>query len=298
MKTTIAIHINSSETAKQARLLMQSFPASLAGRMEWLVTVDSSFSEVTELPALADVCSGEILRLDIPAPFNQYPLGWKVYAAARAEEFCLAGYSMLVWMDTDTIVLSANLNLSLPSGKAISCCPVHLCNIASRWGEEMDPFWKEIYAQCKVTADNLFPVKTIVDEVLIRPYFNVGLLVLDPQKRLFRTWQDHFIVLSQNPVVSQLLHDDKLHRIFFHQAVLAGTILGELNRGEIHQLDHTYNFPVFLSDRFDKSFVMPDVKSLKTIRYDELSELARKEWQNRFPNSLEWDGFKKEWELD
>jgi hypothetical protein len=150
--------------------------------------------------------------------------------------------------------------------------PVHHTLVGSRYDVLLDPFWKLIYQECKVPEDRVFAMKTHVDGTLIRPYFNAGLLITRPNRKLFQNWHDAFFRIYQAPEFRKLYQQDQRYAIFMHQAVLSGVILSNFETNELQELPHTYNYPLHLYSEDVSGNQPTTVQELVTLRYENLSD--------------------------
>jgi hypothetical protein len=207
-----------------------------------------------------------------------FPFAAKVSAAAAAES--VAETAVLAWLDTDSLFINPPTGL-LPPGKQLGYRPVDHLLIGSRWDQPPSPFWRQIYADCDVDAADLWPMTTSVDEVTIRPYFNAGMLVVRPERRLLQTWRDDFARLYRRPVYDRFYQKDRRYTIFMHQAVLAGTLLRELSREAMVKLPHQVNYPLHMHTIYPQERRAQRINDLISCRYDTLADDPA--WHRRFP---------------
>jgi hypothetical protein len=125
-----------------------------------------------------------------------------------------------------------------------------------------------IYQYCNVPEDRIFPMKTHVDGITIRPYFNAGMLITRPEKELFKTWSDTFFRVYQEPSLQEIYRQDERYTIFFHQAVLSGIILSTFTSDEIQELPPTYNYPIHLFTEDMTDHRPSSLEELVTIRHE------------------------------
>ena len=239
-----------SKSSETNTLLMaesiRAFARSLANASIWL------FAPETE-KQLSNTFRERLLALDvslIPFRINPevlgFPLAGDVSAAAIAESKAANQAELLAWLGGNTLVIQEPKELLLPSNKTLGFRPVHHTLIGSRYDEPLDPFWTLIYRYCNVPETRVFPMMTHVDGTRIRPYFNAGLLVTRPERRLLQGWHDVFFRVYHEPSFQGFYQMDERYRIFIHQAVLSGVILSTLETGEIQELPPTYNYPLHL----------------------------------------------------
>ncbi len=202
---------------------------------------------------LSDDTRGRLLALDVTlTPFEiepevaRFPFTGDAEAAAIAESRALGRVDFIAWLNPNTLVLGEPKDFLLPNGKILGYRPVHHTNIGSRYGEPLDPFWTEIYGLCEVPEDRVFPMRTHVDGLTIRPYFNAGFHVTRPEGRLLSIWRDTYLRIYREPVLQEFYQRDGRYKIFVHQAVFSGVVLSTLAREEIQELPPAYNYPLHL----------------------------------------------------
>ncbi len=174
----------------------------------------------------------------------------------------------LVWMDANTLLLNEPVELVLPQGKTFGYRPVHHLLLGSRFDEPMDTFWTQIYQDCQVPVERVFPMQPVVEDLHMRPYFNAGFLVIRPERQLIHCWKEVFTRLYRSPIYSTFYQRDRRYSIFMHQAVLAGVTLNLLDLWELLELPPTYNYPIHLYE-YDRSSKRPSsLDELTTIRHE------------------------------
>lgn len=204
----------------------------------------------------------------VPAAALGFPFADKVIASSVAERNALDSASILVWMDTDSLVLKEPFLLDLAPDKALGYRPVDHTLIGSRYNEAIDPFWQQIYLQCSVPTQQIFPMSTSVDQVTIRPYINAGMLVVRPERGLLAKWSDTFSRLFKLPTFTVFYEESHLYKIFIHQAILAGTILASLQQQELLELHHFINYPLHMHADYPKDLRPASLNEITSCRYD------------------------------
>lgn len=262
---------------------IRTFGGNSANAPIWIMVPQgkSPFSETTRqaLHAL-DV---NLLPFIVPDSVLGFPFGGKVFAAAAAESLLGDRSRLLVWMDSDTVILREPRPFVIPEKIQLGYRPVMLKNISSLYDEPIDRFWKLIFSGCHTTESNIFPMRTTVDEVTIRPQFNAGMMVVRPEKHLLRTWQVNFESLYRHPELQEFYKKHILYKIFIHQAVLSATLLALLNPTEMQELGAQVNIPVFLPAQQPEEII--------SLRYDEFNFFEKADWIEKvhLQNlSLEW----------
>ncbi len=210
-----------------------------------------------------------------------FPFARKVLAAAEAERLAEDAASTLVWMDCGALILQSPAGLQLPPGIRLAARPVDLALIGSRYEGPPDVFWRLIYRECGVPEEHLYPMQSSVDRIAIRPYFNAGLLAVQPRDGLLQAWRDELLRLYMIPEFEPFYQANPRYRIFMHQAVLAGTLLARLSPAESLLLPPTVNYPLHFHQRFPASERPATLDSLTTCRYETLFDQAG--WQAKIP---------------
>lgn len=276
----------SLDKASERRLLLlaesvRAFAGSFSQAPIWCFTVDDernlSGAAKNRLSALNVTFTRFETDLEIP----EFPFMRKVFLSAQAESMAQGKTDLLVWLDNDTIVLQEPKEFVLQDSKNLGCRPVHHTIIGSRYDEPLDLFWKQIYRHCRVPADRVFPMMTHVDGNRIRPYFNAGLLVVRPEKRLLQIWRNNFLAMYKATDFQELYEKDKQYTVFMHQAVLAGTVLSTLQTDEIEELPPTYNYPLHLYWEDVTENRPSSLEELITLRYEDFFESL--EWRKKIP---------------
>jgi hypothetical protein len=185
------------------------------------------------------------------AQFDHYGVGNKIFAAARAEE--LATEDVVVFLDTDTVILSEPDALALPDGIDAAVRPVEF----HRWGEppdgdprwetrhrrassggdgdRFDHYWLRMYDLCGVTTRPF--VETSCDRERIRAYANSGLVAARRTAGVFARWRQDFLNLA-----AASHHPDGGDMHYMDQLSLAATLARIWDRVQI--LDGRYNYPL------------------------------------------------------
>jgi len=222
-----------------------------------------------------------LIPFKINCEILQFPFTSEVLATALAESVAYGKTEFLAWLGTNTIVLQEPKDFLLQNGKNLGFRPVHHTLVGSRYGEPLDPFWTQIYRYSNVPKDRVFPMTTHMDETRIRPYFNAGLLVTRPEKRLFQVWRDTFLKVYQEPIFQEFYQQDERYEVFIHQAVLSGIILSTFATNEIQELPPKYNYPLHLH-AYDVTDHRPIcLEELVTFRHERFYEDP--EWMNKMP---------------
>lgn len=236
----------------------------------WILAARQRSLAIGEHRARIAAASLSVLPFDLPGQRQGLPFSTKTAGAAAAEDIARAdAIDLLVWMDCGSLILSQPDEFALAPRYAMGYRPVDHTLIGSRWAEPADSFWQEIYRGCGVPAGRLFAMPTTVDEQLLRPYFNAGLVIVRPGRGLFAAWLEQFLKLQTEPAFAPHLTQD-LYRVFFHQAVLAGTVLSILAPAELQLLPPKVSYPLHMHDMYPASGRLNVLDEAVTIRHEGL----------------------------
>ncbi|MFW9799176.1 MAG: hypothetical protein ACFFD9_01965 [Candidatus Thorarchaeota archaeon] len=169
-----------------------------------------------------------------------------VEAAALAESRARHHSNLLAWLAPNTLVLQEPREFLLQKSKSLGYRPVHHKLLGLRFNEPLDAFWSLIYDYCGVSEDRIFPMRTQIEDIEIRPYFNAGLLILDPNLGILRAWRNTFFRIYQESSFQPIYNQDSRYEIFMSQAVLSGVILSNLAESQMQELSMRYNYPLNL----------------------------------------------------
>jgi hypothetical protein len=214
----------------------------------------------------------KLITIDITPELAGFPFFSYVSVAGIAESIAQGDSRFLALMATDTLVLQEPSLFVLADGKSLGACPVHLKLLGTSPDEPIADFWKLIYQECQVDTEKILTFQTIVDEKLIRAYFNAGLLVVRPERGLLRNWQTNFERMYRLPEFMAFYQQSELYAIFMYQAVLAGSILSALNQHEFQQFPFEVNYPLHLHDQVRAECKPKNLNQLITCRYENYDE--------------------------
>ena len=257
--------------AREALLLARSiraFAGSLANNPVWVLIPQPERKLTPRIEAGFNSLKVRLIPFALSEEARAFPFAAKTFAAARAEVLAEDETSFLIWLDRDSIVVQEPRALRLPRGKALGYRPVDHTLIGSPYHSPVDDFWDLIYRYCDVPAAKLFPMIASVDENKIRPYFNAGMLVVRPERKVLQAWAANFARLYRAPVFTQFYDVDILYRIFIHQAILTGTILSQVDHKELHELPYRINYPLHMHNSYPADRRPVRINDLITCRYD------------------------------
>ncbi len=247
---------------------IRSFAGAFSQNLIWVFTPEYSEEISTPTKEALTELGAKIVSFVIDESKLPFFFADTIQAIAFAESMAERDTELLVWLDSNTLILNEPSEFLLPDDKSLGYRPVHHTLVGSRFDEPLDPFWTEIYESCQVPQDRVFPMITHVDATEIRPYFNAGILVTRPTNHLFQIWHDTFFELYKQPRCATFYQQDKRYEIFVHQAALSGVILSMFPTEELQELPNIYNYPIHLFGE-DVSKTKPTtLEELVTIRHE------------------------------
>ena len=254
---------------------LREFGGDLADSPLWMM-MPEGVGQVSEgtLRAL-EALGVQVHRFEVPEEALHFLFGGKVFAAAAAEKAAENQADILVWMDSDTIFTGEPSEFLLETHFNLGYRPVMLKNISLLQDEPLNGFWEFIYDQCGTLDMDMFSMTTTVDETVIRPQFNAGILCVRPKKHLLQHWQENFDRLYQRPELKPFYQEHVLYYVFVHQSILAATLLQRLTKDETKDLGVRINLPMFLDAKPDLT------KNAVTLRYDEYKYFADTSWKEK-----------------
>jgi len=232
-----------------------------------------------------------IKEFKTPIKALDFVIARKVFAASKAEEEAIGNADILVWLDKDTIFLKEPVAFNLNDGINFGYKPVMHRLIGSLYNKPLDTFWSRVYDLLSVQKSSVFSMITPADKAVIRPYFNAGLLVVRPEKKIFKNWSNNFIKLYNDPGIILECKDNFKKRIFLHQVALAGTVLSLLNKEEMFQFNENINYPLFFKRMFGAKENFDNINNAVTIRYDMYFRNPEPDWSKKLIGSttkIEW----------
>lgn len=279
-----ACSISPGSSELEAVLLARSI-RTFAGRFSdspvWILLPESEQEIQKETERKLLDLDARLIPFTVDGQLLAFPFGAKVVASAAAEALSESKADVLVWMDVDSMILNEPVSLILDDRASLGYRPVDHTLIGSPIDEPIDHFWDHIYRRCLVSEADLFPMTTSVDEKTLRPYFNAGMLVVRPRRRLLRKWRDRFLEIYRDPQFETLYTDNILTKIFIHQAVLAGVALSALDRDDLIELPPVVNYPLHMHDEYPDPFRPTYIDELETCRYDTLFQSP--DWREKIP---------------
>lgn len=251
---------------------IRAFGGRYAGAAIWLLIPERIERLPASLRVDLDKMKVRLLAFDASQEELDFPFAGKTIAAGFAEHLAMDRASILVWMDRDSLVIQEPAPLSLPEDKVFGYRPVDHTLIGSPASQPIDPFWSLIYTYCGQDSQQVTPMRTSVDQQTLRPYFNAGMLVVRPQQKLLQAWAANFKSFYTLPAFTPFYDQDFLYRLFFHQAVLAGTIIAQTEDTDRLELPYLVNYPLHMHDSYPASRRPARLNDVIAFRYDTLAE--------------------------
>jgi hypothetical protein len=260
-----------AQTEQEAIILVESirtFAGQFADSPIWALVPMGMGDLSPTTQARFEASNVTLLPFPIAEDSRGFPFAAKVQAAAAAERQAKSRTNNLVWVDVDSIVIQQPDVMILQDEQLVGYRPVDHRLIGSLAHEPLDDFWALIYEKCQVRSDHIFNMKTSVDEQLIRPYFNAGMLVVRPASAFLQAWETDFLNLFLQPCFQRFYEKDMLYRIFMHQAVLAGTILRTFKKLSLQLLSWRVNYPLHMHGSYPPAIRPTTINELVSCRYD------------------------------
>ena len=271
-----ACPLGSGETANQALRLAHSirtFGGIFCFNPIWMISQSREEDLPEPVRKQLFTLGVRLVAYEIDPQVDGFPFASYVTAAAMAETLAMGETCLLAMLASDTLMLQPPHAFLLPPGKSFGGCPVHLKLLGSAIEDPPDEFWTLVYRECGVTPDEVFPVCTVVDEQMVRAYFNAGLLVVRPERGILRAWQTRFDALCHLPGFETFYHQHEQYKIFMHQAVLAGTLLSLLRPSEFLQFPLEINYPLHLHTKVASTRRPTSLTQLTTCRYEDFHQV-------------------------
>ena len=191
---------------------------------------------------------------------HHYPIANKVFVTATAEREL--DEDVVVFLDSDTVILNEPTALDLDSDRPVALRPVDRKGRGSEGPHDRaDAYWTRLYDLCGV-KDTRF-VTTTVDGVTVRAYWNAGLIAARRDAGVFGRWLDHLRILAD----AGHLPGGKMTNL--DQVALSTATAGV----DIVALDDRYNYPLPWRGRLPER--------MRALRLDELVHVHYHQWFNR-----------------
>jgi hypothetical protein len=186
----------------------------------------------------------EIMSYPIQEPLKKFPFALKTFAAAEAEKLAEEQHALLAWHDRTGFICNPPHEFDLPKEKAIAFRPTDIANIGSPYSQYLTPFWQDIISTFDLKPDKFPPITTTIDQIELYLYVNAGLMVVRPEKKIFRTWAKNLEDTYDLPKFKTYYQQNSAYAIFMHQAALTAAVIQNTMPEERLILSDHYLFSV------------------------------------------------------
>ncbi|TXT55673.1 MAG: hypothetical protein BAJATHORv1_30053 [Candidatus Thorarchaeota archaeon] len=225
----------------------------------------------------------DIIQFKIKNEKLTFPFMSEAIAMAEAEKLGLNDSEQIVWLARNSVIIREPVELLLREKEQLRYRPVHHILIGSRYNEDKDAFWNLVYQSCRIDDDQIFPMRTHIDNIEIRPYFNAGCLVTRPESGIFQKYLNNFQREYLRDDFKRFYQKNELYMIFIHQAILSGTIISTVQKDMMVELPSSYNYPVHLHND-DRTENRPRVlDDIVTFRHEGFHQES--DWMDKMPAS-------------
>ncbi len=224
----------------------------------------------------------QLNHINLNRHFDFYPLSNKVFVSSYVEEHYSSEFDILMFLDSDTLVLKPLDSLFNRSFK-VAIKPESDNIVGLRVQQDPDLFWQILYENANLESSCAWSVTTSIDNVEIKAYYNSGVIVTKGSAGIFQTWKDFFLSTITDRRSFQI---DYVKYYFIEQASLSMAIVKNINNTDVISLNNNFNFPLHLYDKISKPY---DFSSIYILHYHEL--LLSADWIDHFniePHTLQW----------
>lgn len=246
--------LTDSSQRTMAKVLIESFLRSSSENQIWIYLKQGiDFSYMDE--------SVSIHQYDVNQDFYSFPFYDKIQAGAICEQ---SHAQPFLWVDVDSVFFHIS-----PKDFQLPICinPVDKKNIGIKADDPISDFWTYILKDIGLSKNDYKRTKvtTTISKEFIYPYYNIGMVYLDPSLLIFSNTLKVMKKLLNTPEFQTMLMDNPLNQIFLHQAVFSALVIKFLPSKKISYLKEGYNMPMHLLDE--------EINTLKerkffSIRYD------------------------------
>lgn len=241
----------------QALMLVHSlrqFAGDMADLPVWIF-VPEGMEMDSDTQAVLDDLGVECHSIPIKKSLLRFPFAAKAVAGAAAEELAAKKGYILAWHDRTGMIRHAPTAFYLPGDKSFGFRPTDVGNIGAPFGKPLPPFWQSICDHFNLSADDLPPITSVLDQQKLHLYINAGLLVVRPEKGILRAWEENLIQTYDLPEFKPYYQEDQAYFFFMHQAALTAAVVHKTSIEERLILPDDYLFSV--DNFFDYS---PDLR--------------------------------------
>jgi len=208
------------------------------------------------------------LALDMENKYRSFPFAVKVHACAQVEALVDGKADWLVWFDPRAVVLTPLTSLEVDPNIGVSIRPVHFQNVGLASRQNLDLYWRTIYAAAGVDTNKIWAVQSFVDGQDIRVYYNCAFMAYRPALGLLRAWKNTFTTLLDDPVLRPRVAADSQHQTYLHQAVLTAVTVARLGQGEINVPPTSYGYPLSVQSYIPHTRQATNLSQLTVALYE------------------------------
>jgi hypothetical protein len=222
----------------------------------------------------------DLKPVQVPEKAFQFALGAKAFSAAQAESYAVSETSLLVFMDPNTILIDEPKEVILSGEKIFAYSPVHHRNIGSAFYKPPDAFWSRLFQTLNVPESAMFPVKSLADNEILRPYFNAGSFVVRPEAGILKKWRECFTILVNDPDIAEMSKEGK-YNIFLHQAAFSAAVLKTIKQEKMILLSEKYNYPLFFEKFYGSELKFDSIEGVVTLRIEFNKKNLPPDWDKK-----------------
>jgi hypothetical protein len=212
-----------------------------------------------------------VLPVQLPTAARTVPLAAKAFAAAQIEREVARTADTMLWIDPESVVLSAPDGLILRRREAVALQPVFLTNrVGQSVDQPVDPYWASIYRLTGLAGPSVPHVETVVDGGRIRFYINCGVIALRPSRGMCTEWARALLALLEDAESRRVVLTDAPHALFLHQAVLSAVIAARTRPAERRWIPIAYGYPLGLHDRVPSGRRVARLNDVTCLIYDQV----------------------------
>ncbi len=260
---------------------IRTFAGTFSNAPSWIYMPDSLLPAARAILEEVPGFNVELKASTAPEESNNFFFGGKPLAAAKCEQEAGGKTAVLVWIDTDTIFLGEPVDFILEKDICLKYRPVMHKNVGLLYSDPVDTYWSRVYELLSVRELSLFPMTAVASGETLKPYFNAGLLVLNPECGLLKVWADYFRTLYRDSVIVALCKQDRKKNIFLFQVALTGAILNVIKHDQMVELSDKYNYPIFFDEMFGAPRPFDSIEGAITMRHEGYFRNPAPDWEQK-----------------
>lgn len=220
----------------------------------------------------------ELQHLRLNQYFDFYPLSNKVFVSSYVEEKYGSEYEILMFLDSDIVVLKP-LDELFGNTFKIALKPESDNIVGLKHKESPNLFWQMLYDSANIKPDQSWNVVTTNDNIEIKAFYNSGVVVVKKGGDIFQTWKECFL---KSITDKRSFKIDYIKYYFIEQASLSMAIVKTMSKSDVLDLSNDYNYPLNPSDSMSKASDFSNISVLHHHQY-----LYTHDWTNQFSKSIE-----------